>query len=193
MDVRNGADEVAAGMDVRNGADEVAAGMEVRTAPKIPFLQDASWRAAYRPASLNSNWSTSMAFTEFRKLSPVIVVDEIEPCLPFWTDRLGFTKTAEVPEGPKLGFVILSRDGVEIMYQSRASAANDIPALAKRFADPSTAFFIEVGDVGTIETEMKGVEMVVPRRKTFYGMDEVGVREPAGHVVVFAQPVGAEK
>jgi len=134
-----------------------------------------------------------MAFTEMRKLSPVIVVDEIEPCLPFWTDRLGFTKTAEVPEGDKLGFVILARDGVEIMYQSRASVANDIPVLAKRFADPSTAFFVEVGDVTTIEIEMRGVETVVPRRKTFYGMDELGVREPAGHLVIFAQPVGAER
>src|SRR5262245_52630434 len=134
-----------------------------------------------------------MAFTEFRKLSPVIVVDEIEPCLPFWTQRLGFTKTVEVPEGNKLGFVILAKDGVEIMYQSRASAANDIPALAERFADPSTAFFIEVADVASVEVGMKGVEMVVPRRKTFYGMDEVGVREPAGHLVVFAQPVGAER
>jgi uncharacterized glyoxalase superfamily protein PhnB len=134
-----------------------------------------------------------MAFTEMRKLAPVIVVDEIEPCLDFWVERLGFAKTAEVPEGDKLGFVILAKDGVEIMYQSRASVANDIPALAKRFADPSTAFFIEVGDVAAIETEMKGVETVVPRRKTFYGMDEVGVREPAGHIVVFAQPVGAER
>jgi uncharacterized glyoxalase superfamily protein PhnB len=134
-----------------------------------------------------------MAFTEFRKLAPVIVVDEIEPCIPFWTQRLGFTKTVEVPEGNKLGFVILAKDGVEIMYQSRESAANDIPALAKRYADPATAFFIEVADVATIEVEMKGVETVVPRRKTFYGMDEVGVREPAGHVVVFAQPVGAER
>jgi len=134
-----------------------------------------------------------MAFTEMRKLAPVIVVDEIEPCLSFWVERLGFEKTAEVPEGGKLGFVILAKDGVEIMYQSRASVANDIPALAKRFADPSAAFFIEVGDVASVEQRMKGVETVVPRRKTFYGMDEVGVREPAGHLVVFAQPVGAER
>jgi hypothetical protein len=135
----------------------------------------------------------AMAFTEIRKLSPVIVVDEIEPCLHFWIERLGFTKTVEVPEGDKLGFVILAKDGVEIMYQSRASVANDIPVLAKRFADPSAAFFIEVGDVTSIEQRMTGVETVVPRRKTFYGMDEIGVREPAGHVVVFAQAVGGEK
>jgi hypothetical protein len=34
---------------------------------------------------------------QFRKLSPVLIVDAIEPCLPFWTDRLGFAKVVEVP------------------------------------------------------------------------------------------------
>ena len=28
-------------------------------------------------------------------LSPVLVVDEVEPCLRFWTDRLGFTGRGE--------------------------------------------------------------------------------------------------
>jgi hypothetical protein len=30
---------------------------------------------------------------------------------------------------------------------------------------------------------------VLPRRRTFYGMDEIGVAEAGGHTVVFAQPV----
>jgi hypothetical protein len=34
------------------------------------------------------------------------------------------------------------------------------------------------------------LEVVVPRRQTFYGMDEIGVREPGGHVVMFAQAIG---
>jgi len=28
-----------------------------------------------------------------KKLTPVLFVEAIEPCLPFWTERLGFTKT----------------------------------------------------------------------------------------------------
>jgi hypothetical protein len=30
---------------------------------------------------------------------------------------------------------------------------------------------------------------VFPRRKTFYGMDEIGVREPGGNAITFAMPV----
>jgi hypothetical protein len=34
---------------------------------------------------------------------------------------------------------------------------------------------------------LEGVEPVIPRRTTFYGADELIVREPAGNVVTFAQ------
>lgn len=51
-----------------------------------------------------------------KKLTPVLFVPAIEPVLPFWVDRLGFAKTVEVPEGDSIGFVILQKDGVELMY-----------------------------------------------------------------------------
>jgi len=135
-----------------------------------------------------------MTKSEMHKLSPLLTVESIEPCLPFWVERLGFAKTVEVPDGTSLGFVILAKDGVEIMYQSRSSVEKDIPALAKGAATafPAMGLFIEVGNVDEVERALSGIEHVIPRRKTFYGMDEVVVRDPGGYVVVFAQPVGAE-
>ena len=124
-----------------------------------------------------------------KKLTPVLVVDEIEPCLPFWVDRLGFAKTVEIPEGSRLGFVILTKDDVEVMYQSRESVEKDVPALVPKRDGHAIGLFIEVSDVAAVERALKGFEVIVPRRKTFYGMDEVGVREPGGNAVVFAQPV----
>jgi hypothetical protein len=132
---------------------------------------------------------SSAATGTMKKLSPVLVVDEVEPCLPFWVDRLGFAKTVEVPEGSKLGFVILSKDGVEVMYQSRASVEKDIPTLVPERAGHTIALFIEVSDVGAVERALAGFEVILPRRRTFYGMDEVGVKEPGGNPVIFAQPV----
>ena len=46
-------------------------------------------------------------------------------------------------------------------------------------------------DKVAVERALEGIEPVIPRRRTFYGMDEVCVREPGGRVVVFAQPVAA--
>jgi uncharacterized glyoxalase superfamily protein PhnB len=123
---------------------------------------------------------------KLNKLSPVLVVDAIEPCLPFWIERLGFTQTVEVPEGDRLGFVILAKDGIEVMYQSRDSVRKDIPPLADAPAG-GTNLYIEVADVAAVERAVKGLEIVVPRRKTFYGADEIGVREPAGNAVIFSQ------
>ena len=121
-----------------------------------------------------------------KKLTPVLMVDAIEPMLPFWVDRLGFEKTVELPHGDRLGFVILVRDGVEIMYQTVESVRADIEALAS--APTGTSFlFIEVQDLDAIEKALSGVPPVVPRRQTFYGSDELIVLDPAGNAVTFAK------
>jgi uncharacterized glyoxalase superfamily protein PhnB len=126
-----------------------------------------------------------------KKLTPVLFVEEIEPCLPFWVDRLGFQKTVEVPEGAKLGFVLLTKDSVEIMYQSHASAEKDVPGLVKWPVSPTTFLYVEVTRLDDILPRLKGVPVAVAERKTFYGAREIGVREPSGNVVVFAEIAAA--
>jgi uncharacterized glyoxalase superfamily protein PhnB len=132
-----------------------------------------------------------------KKLTPVIIVDQIEPSLPFWIERLGFKKTAEVPEGDKLGFVILVKGSVEVMYQTRASVAKDLGTAVEPGVHPASGainpnkdlvtLYIQVEKLDPIMAALTGVEVVVPERKTFYGAREFGVREPGGIVVLFAQ------
>jgi catechol 2,3-dioxygenase-like lactoylglutathione lyase family enzyme len=121
----------------------------------------------------------------FKKLAPVVYVEAIEPVLAFW-EKLGFERTVEVPEGDALGFVILHKDGVEVMYQTRASVQADVPALADTPMRGSMLFF-EVAKLDPVLDALEGVEHVVPRRQTFYGADEVFVRDPAGNLVGFAE------
>jgi uncharacterized glyoxalase superfamily protein PhnB len=123
---------------------------------------------------------------KLQRLTPVLMVDSIESVLDFWVTQLGFEKTTEVPHDDALGFVILQRDGIEIMYQTKASVASDIAPLA---ASPmrGTFLFIEVDDLDAVEKRLKGVTPIVPRRTTFYGAEELIVREPAGNTVTFAQ------
>ena len=122
-----------------------------------------------------------------KKVTPILVVDAIEPCLGFWTERLGFTVNAQVPEGDRLGFVILQRDGVEVMYQTRSGIAADVPSVAASGAGSRTLLFIEVSDVNDVARRLEGVEVVVPMRTTFYGAREIFVRAPCGTVVGFAE------
>ncbi len=124
----------------------------------------------------------------FRKLTPVLVVDEIEPCLPLWVDRLGFAKVAEVPEGEKLGFVILIGGPLELMYQTFTSVETDLNQQVQRGV-PSTGLFLEVESIDAVVAKLGDYPLAVPRRQTFYGMDEIGIREPGGTLVLFASPM----
>src|SRR6267378_7024279 len=65
-----------------------------------------------------------------KRITAVMFVKEIEPVLPFWVEKLGFAKTIEVPHENKLGFVALQKGGTEIMYQTYASVAEDMPQVA---------------------------------------------------------------
>ena len=44
-----------------------------------------------------------------------------------------------------------------------------------------------VADKMFVVTALRGFEVVMPRRETFYGSTEIGYREPGGHYVTFAQ------
>lgn len=122
-----------------------------------------------------------------KKLTPVMIVDAIEPQLPFWIDRLQFARTIEVAEGDRLGFVALQKDGVELMYQTWTSVLHDAGAdVFSAQPRDHTPLFIEVADLKPIQAALKGADVLVPERKTFYGSTETIVRAPNGQIVTFA-------
>jgi hypothetical protein len=124
-----------------------------------------------------------MATTQIRKSTPVLIVDAVEPSLPFWQERLGFERPVEVPDGERLGFVILSNGAAEIMYQTSASVAKDSAAHGAAFHNDKTFLFVEVGDIDALASTLRGFEIVGRVAKAFYGSKgtEIGYREPGGH------------
>jgi uncharacterized glyoxalase superfamily protein PhnB len=121
-------------------------------------------------------------------LTPVLVVDEVEPCLRFWTERLGFSAENEVPgDDGKLVFASVKAGDVEVMYQTRASVVAERPEAANELAGHSTVLFITVADLDRIEKALAGATVVKPRHDTFYGSTEMYVKEPGGNLVGFAQ------
>ena len=120
------------------------------------------------------------------KLTAVLMVEEIESSLPFWVDRMGFTNLGSVPEGDRIGFVMLARDGAELMMQTVASIRKDEPKFAPAALDPNVGLFLEVADFADALKRLEGYPIAMAQRDTFYGMREVGVRAPSGHPVIFA-------
>ena len=123
-----------------------------------------------------------------KQLTPVLIVDAVEPCIKFWTDRLGFAITNQVPAPDgKLIFASVEKEGIEIMYQTRASVISEQPGSAGELMGHSVALFITVADLDPVAKALEGAPVVKPRHETFYGSTEIYVREPGGNTVGFAQ------
>ncbi len=124
----------------------------------------------------------------FKQLTPVLIVAEVEPCLEFWVGRLGFEVTNRVPgDDGKLVFASVQQGSIEIMYQTRASVLEELPAAARDLTGHSVSLFITVADLDAVEDSLRGVPVVKPRHQTFYGSTEIYVKEPGGNTVGFAK------
>lgn len=129
-----------------------------------------------------------MPAPRLKQLTPVLIVDAVEPGVAFWVERFGFTAENSVP-GPdgKLVFASAKKDGIEVMYQTKASVLADNPGAAAELGGRSIVLFIAVEDLGSVERAVAGAPIVKPRHETFYGSTELYVREPGGHTIGFAQ------
>src|SRR6202521_2815703 len=104
-----------------------------------------------------------------KRITPVLLVKEIEPIVPFWVDRLGFAKTIEVPDGNKLGFVTFQKGTAEVMYQTYASVEKDAPKEVAETARRRPSYlYMEVDSLDAVLTGMKDVRIVMPVRTAFY-------------------------
>src|SRR5438105_15602468 len=143
-------------------------------------------------SSVRANSSQEIKSMNVKRITAVLLVKEIEPIVPFWVDRLGFTKTIEVPEGNKLGFVAFQKGSAEVMYQTYATVEKDAPSsMSAEARKGRTYLYMEVDNLDTVLAAVKDVKIVMPGRNAFYGIREFGVQDPGGHFITFAQPVAA--
>jgi uncharacterized glyoxalase superfamily protein PhnB len=144
--------------------------------------------------SLQSNSTQEKKPMNVKRITAVLLVNEIEPQIPFWVGQLGFTKTIEVPDGNKLGFVAFQKGTTEVMYQTYASVEKDAPQPMAAAARKGPSYlYMEVDDLDAVMAATKDKKVVMPLRTAFYGMREFAIQDPAGHFITFAQPVAAPK
>jgi len=134
-----------------------------------------------------------MKSAEVKKITSILFAEEIEPCIQFWTERLGFQKTIEVPEGNKIGFALLEKNGIELMYQSFASVEKENAATGAAVRKGPSFLYIEVADLDAALAATQGAELVMPVRTTFYQSKEFGIQDPVGHYLIFAQQGAAKQ
>ena len=123
-----------------------------------------------------------------KKLTPNLMVENVAETLAFYRETLGFEIVTTLPEKEPFDFAIVHRDGVELMFQSRLSLSENVPALTGSAIGASQTFYIEVEGIRDLyEALREKVEIVVDFHTTFYGTQEFYFRDPNGYILSFSE------
>src|SRR5688572_5391714 len=91
-----------------------------------------------------------------KKLTPNLMVEDVKSTVQWYADKLGFQKLAVVPEdGDILDWAMVQRDGVALMFQSRASLGGEIKVLADLPIGASQSFYLEVEGINDLYQRLK--------------------------------------
>jgi len=131
--------------------------------------------------------------TTFSKLTPNLLVANVERSLSFYVDVLGFKRGMHVPEESPFVFAAVTSGAVEIFFNDAATAVKEYPAFAGRPIGATGTMFIEIEGSGTIDAFHDRIKplatVTMPLVTQFYGMREFAIVDPDGYVITFAQRV----
>ena len=116
----------------------------------------------------------------------VLFVDRVEPTRDFFL-ALGFAVAFDVPEGDRVGFAMVAKDGANVMIETRGNANEPASLQALSKESRRAVVFVQVDDLAAVIAAAKGAKVAVERHTTFYGSDELTYEEPGGNLVTFAQ------
>jgi uncharacterized glyoxalase superfamily protein PhnB len=128
---------------------------------------------------------------QFSKLTPNLLVGNVERSLSFYIDVLGFERGMTVPEQSPFVFASVTSGAVEIFFNDAAAAAKEYPAFGGKPIGATGTLFIELDASETIDAfhdRIKSrVTVTMPLVTQFYGMREFAITDPDGYVITFAQ------
>lgn len=127
----------------------------------------------------------------FKKLTPNLLVANVERSLAFYVDVLGFERGMTVPDESPFVFASVTGGAVEIFLNDAATAIAEYPAFAGRPLGATGTMYIEVEGVDALHARLKtAVKVVMPLITQFYGAREFAFEDPDGYVITFAERVG---
>ena len=125
---------------------------------------------------------------ELNKLTPNLIVSDVERSVAFYRDVLGFTMAFSVPDEAPRVFACVTHGSIEIFLNAPGPAIEEYPAFKDRPIGGTLTLFVEVKDVEAAYEELKSrVEIVMPFEKKWYGMTEFAFLDPDGYIITFAE------
>ena len=128
----------------------------------------------------------------FKKLTPNLLVANVERSLAFYIDVLGCDRGMTVPEESPYVFASVTSGAVEIFLNDAATGIKEYPAFAGRPLGATGTLYIEVQGIDALHDRVKPmVKIVMPLVTQFYGVREFAFEDPDGYVITFAERVAA--
>jgi catechol 2,3-dioxygenase-like lactoylglutathione lyase family enzyme len=125
---------------------------------------------------------------QITKLTPNLIVSNVEQSIAFYRDVLGFSLQLSVPDAPPYAFAILSAGPVEIFLNAPEAAYEEYPAFKTMTMGGTFTLFMEVTGIEEEFTRLASlVRVVMPLDKKWYGMTEFAFLDPDGYIITFAQ------
>ena len=124
-----------------------------------------------------------------QSMTPNLMVHDVNKTIDFYRDVLGFEFVASVPDSGQFDWAMMKHGPVEIMFQSVASLAKDLPAFVKMGPGGAFTLFIKMDDSKGLYGKVKEKVVIVQElTKTFYDMEEFSIKDLNGYVLTFATP-----
>lgn len=125
---------------------------------------------------------------ELKKLTPNLVVSNVERSLGFYCGVLGFTREMTVPEEGPYVFASVQSGAVEIFLNAREPAVDEYPAFKDRPLGGTLTLYIEVSGVEQLYEALRSrVNVTMPLEKKWYGVTEFAFEDPDGYVITYAE------
>jgi uncharacterized glyoxalase superfamily protein PhnB len=128
---------------------------------------------------------------QIRKLTPNLVVRNVEASLSFYSEILGLEKAISVPEQSPYIFASVSNGAVEVFFNDQKTVAAEYPKLAATIGG-SLTLYMEVDSLQSVfdRVQKAGGKISMPITDQFYGMKEFAFEDNDGYTITIAQKMG---
>ncbi len=136
---------------------------------------------------------------EIKKLTPNLMIEDVNKTIDFYKDILGFefvmgvpTEKNEVlmelPDDKALIYALMKFGNIEVMFQVKESLSEDIPIFKDFEIGASLTLYFEVNNIGEMYEKLKDkVTVVKELHTTWYGMQEFYIKDCNGYILGFSQ------
>jgi len=127
---------------------------------------------------------------QIKKLTPNLIVHNVEASLKFYSEILGLEKAISVPDESPYVFASVTNGVVEIFFNDQKLVAAEYPKLAASIGG-SLTLYMEVDSLQAIldRVQKAGAKISMPVTDQFYGMREFAFEDVDGYTITIAQKI----